>query len=274
MGKKIMRTIPKHMYLEAAQKFHWATHEHFVLWMTGDLKRHRRTETMLPRLVEMGKLIARNYGRKVIYTVPRRKNDNDVEHGLACTEGLVRCYISQPGIVYPEHKFRRKGNLVVPEWGIKNDIGNMLLFEYCTYSNFKHGEVKSKVTRYTNRLSRIEKQFKSKSFVLFVIDIDRYEVLKWVDENKPVGDSSVFPDYDPFFFTDYDTFLKSEIGGQLYDSIYINGDDGYAYPLRRREKRLMRKQGGRKPMKLEKKKKRKEKGLRHRPRNNNKKLSL
>jgi hypothetical protein len=225
-----MRTIPKHAYLEAAQKFHWATKEHYNLWMTGERGRHRRTESILPRLVTNGKLVARNFGRKIVYTVPRRKNNRDIDHGLACTEGLVRCYLSQPGIVFPEHKFRRKGNLVVPEWGIKNN-GKILLYEHCSYSNFKHGEVQSKITRYTENLSRIEKQFNSRAYVLFVIDTERWEVMKWVQERTPVGNPSIFPEYDPFFFTDYDTFLESGLGEQLYDSIYINGDDGISHPL-------------------------------------------
>ena len=217
-----MHTISKHIYLEAGQKFHWATKEHFILWLTGERKRHRRTEMMLPRLVRKGKLVARNFERKIIYTVPRRKNDDKVEHGLACTEGLVRFYRSKPGVVIPEQKFRSRGYGIVPEWGIKYD-GKILLYEYCTYDNFKRGEVKGKITRYNRNLPNIENKFKSSAIVVFVIDDTRMEVDRWVQERMPVGEQ--------FFFTDYDTFLKSVYGEQLIDPIYIWGEDGWPYPL-------------------------------------------
>lgn len=223
-----MRTIPKHKYLEAAQKFHWATKEHFILWMTGELKRHRRTETMLPRLVEKGKLVSKWYtdeifGRRKVYTVPRRKNDDKFEHGLACTEGLVRCYLSEPSYVYPEHKFRGFGN--VPEWGIQYK-SKMVLYEHCTYSNFKHGEVKKKVQKYMDTLYDIEDEFRSLAIVIFVIDDTEQEVQNWVWRWMPMGEE--------YFFTDYENFLKIPIGMQYDAPIYIWGEDGKKYALRRK----------------------------------------
>ena len=179
-----MRTISGYEYLEAAQKFHWAKKEHYIRWF-GKEGRHRRTETMLHRLVGKGKLVARNYGRPLIYTVPRRKNDDKIEHGLACTEGLVRFWNSRKGEVIPEHKFRR--NKIVPEWGIKYD-GKILLYEFCTHDNYKRGKVKLKVTGYANYLYNIESQFKAEAIVLFVIDADRWAVDGWVQENMPVGE--------------------------------------------------------------------------------------
>jgi len=181
-----MRTISKYIYLGIAQKFHWATKEHFILWLIGELKRHRRTETMLPRLVKKGKLIARNFGRRMIYTVPRRKNDKHIEHGLACTEGLVRFYLSKKGEVIPEHKLRNQGNRVVPEWGIKYE-GKILLYEHCTYDNFRRGKVKAKVSMYRSFLPNIESQFNARANVLFVIDANRRKVDGLVQENMPIG---------------------------------------------------------------------------------------
>jgi hypothetical protein len=221
MGEKTMSiTIPKHIYLDVAQKFHWAAKEHFILWLTGELKRHRRTETMLPRLVRKGKLMAQNWGRKIVYTVPRRKNNRDVEHGLACTEGLVRFWLAKNGLVYPEHKFR--GNGVVPEWGIKYD-GKVILYEHCTYDNFKRGEAQKKITMYQNNLANIENQVNAEAMVVFVVDVDRWTLQHWVDERLPIG-----PQY---FFTDYDNFLKSPYGDQLIEPIYIWGEDGWPYTL-------------------------------------------
>lgn len=176
---------------------------------------------MLHRLVGKGKLVTRHYGRPLIYTVPRRKNDDKIEHGLASTEGLVRFWNSKKGEVIPEHKLR--GNQIVPEWGIKYD-GKMLLYEFCTYDNFKRGKVKSKVTGYSNYLYNIESKFDAEAIVLFVIDADRWAVDGWVQEHMPVGEQ--------FRFTDYDTFLKTPQGEQLIEPIYIWGEDGNPYPLR------------------------------------------
>ena len=197
------------------------------MWLTGEVKRHHRTEKMLLRLVRKGKLVAKNDGRKVIYTVPRRKNNRDVRHGLACTEALVRFYRSKEGIVIPEHKFTRQQNGVVPEWGIKYPGGMMVLFEFCTYDNFKRGAVKSKVKRYLKNLYNIESKFQAEAFVVFVIDIDNWAVQDFVLKNMPIGEQ--------FFFTGYDNFLKSPIGEQLDTSIYIWGEDGNKYPLRRKD---------------------------------------
>src|SRR5512141_2425552 len=94
--------IPLNAYLDAASVFHWATKRHYQLWFTGQARtRHRRTESVLRRLTQSGKLRAVYYGKKLIYAVPRRskgtKNDefaglSKVVHGLACTECLVRFY--------------------------------------------------------------------------------------------------------------------------------------------------------------------------------------
>jgi hypothetical protein len=43
-------------YLAAGQLFHWATVEHYRLLFTGSDRRHKRTEIMLPRLVQERKL--------------------------------------------------------------------------------------------------------------------------------------------------------------------------------------------------------------------------
>jgi len=216
-----MRTISRHKYLWIAQRFHWATKEHFILWFTGKLDRHSRTEKSLPRLVKMGKLIAIKFGKRLIYTVPRRKNDDNYEHGLGCTECLVRVMKCNPGEIIPEHKFR--GFNVVPEWGIK--YKNLLrLFEFCTADNFSRGrEMNSKITRYTNNLMDIEENFGSESTqIIFVADVPREDVQEFVDEKLPGED---------FLFTDYESFLNVPIGEQMKPEIYIWGKDGKSYSL-------------------------------------------
>lgn len=112
-------TIPIDRYIEAAQVFHWFTKEHIILWLLGFLKRHRRTESVLLRLVRKGKLHSLKFGKRLIYIVPRKtkgklpvllkekpgyepkrteaaiKQKNKIEHGLACTECLVRFFLSR-----------------------------------------------------------------------------------------------------------------------------------------------------------------------------------
>src|SRR5688500_6297180 len=112
-------TIPIDKYIEAAQVFHWFSKEHIILWLLGFLKRHRRTESVLLKLVRKGKLRSVKFGKRLVYTVPRRTKGklpsllkekpgyepkvteaaiagrNKIVHGLGCTECLVRFYRSK-----------------------------------------------------------------------------------------------------------------------------------------------------------------------------------
>lgn len=224
MGKKRLSTISKYKYLQASQVFHWAKNEHYITWFGKENGRHRRTESMLPRLVRKGKLVARSYGKRLIYTCPRRKGDKNIEHGLACTESLVRFYRSDPkGEIIAEHHFRGCGS--IPEWGIRYPNGMMLLYEFCTADNYaRSGIVAGKITRYINNLSKIERKYDAQAIVLFVIDATRRKVDRYVQKIIPAGEQ--------FYFTDYKTFLYEPIGEQLSAPIYIWGEDGWPYSLR------------------------------------------
>lgn len=242
MGKNRNSIIGKAAYLEAAQVFHWATKEHFIIWFTGERERHKRTETILPRLVRNGKLTALRYGHSLIYSVPRMnrelKNgdrlyddyDEDMEkklkvkHGLGCTEGLVRIWRSNmAGVIIAERHFR--GFNIVPEWGILYNNHKLLLFEFCTRDNsVRTNVVKGKLTRYRNNLPYIEEKFYgAKAIVMFVLAVRRPIVKRIVGEVRPAGD--------PFFFTDYKSFLEVPHSKQLTTPIYIWGEDGESYPL-------------------------------------------
>src|SRR5258707_14355714 len=70
--KMARNTIPMDRYIEAAQVFHWATKEHFSLWVTGRLDRHRRTESGLYNLVLKDRLRCVRVGQRLVYTDPRR----------------------------------------------------------------------------------------------------------------------------------------------------------------------------------------------------------
>ena len=212
-------SISQKRYLEVAQNFHWAGREHYQLWFTGSLKRHKRTEVMLPRLVKKGKLKAYRFENRLVYTVPRRDKTNTyylkIDHGLACTEGLVRIWRSNmEGKIISEKEFRGMG--VVPEWGITSPEGKTLLFEFCTQDNF------NRTTLIKNKIYRYKKFLMDSQIVLFVIDVSKDKVKRFVDRYLP-GDQ--------FLFTDYERFLEVPIGQQLQAPIYIWGKDGSENPL-------------------------------------------
>jgi len=262
-------TIPIDRYIEAAQVFHWFTKEQIILWFLGILKRHRRTESMLHRLVRKGKLRSVKFGKRLVYTVPRRTKGkqpvllkekasyqpkvtetaiagrNKVLHGLACTECLVRFYRSRiDGEIIAERYFYGLG--AVPEWGIRYPNGKLLLLEFSTEDNFRRTNMmKGKINSYIRHLEKIEEKFQAKAIVLFVIDVPRVTVESFVGSLRREvcsvadGDASAlyggdsFP-LDPFFFTDYQTFLSVPIGQQLAARIYI-WIDGKEYPLKKND---------------------------------------
>lgn len=226
-----MCTISKDNYLKVAQVFHWATRDHFAIWYTGKPGRHKRTEVMLPRLVKKKLLTCTRYKKSIIYSVPRinRKRIEGLqfyplfEHGLGCTEGLVRFRRADPtGIIIPERELRGYG--VVPEWGMLWNKG-LLLFEFCTEDNWRRRSlITGKLTRYKRAIFKFEAKFSAEAAVLFVADVNRWDVDRFVQKVMPTSKN--------FFFTDYQTFLKTPIGEQLIDPIYIWGMDAWPYPLR------------------------------------------
>jgi hypothetical protein len=221
------QTLSQKRYLQAAQVFHWATQDHFTLWFTGSTKRYRRTEAVLPRLVKKGSLVATKYGKKMVYACPRRVRQPGfflkVDHGLGCTEGLIRFWWSDMRAEIIEERFFY-GCGSVPEWGLRYESKKMILFEYCTADNFNRTNViKSKLAAYQNNLETINRRFKVDSIIIFVCDVPRDKITKLVLDNKPIGL--------PAFFTDTEMFTRISIGKQLEAPIYIWGEDGLAYPL-------------------------------------------
>jgi hypothetical protein len=220
-------TISQKRYLSAAQIFHWATQDHYTLWFTGSTDRSKRTEAILPRLVKKGSLVAYRHGKKLVYTCPRRIRRPGfvakVEHGLGCTEGLIRFWWSdQRAEIVEEHCFYGCGS--VPEWGLRYDSGKMILFEYCTANNFGRINVmKAKLAAYRQHLDTINRRFNREGVIVFVCDVPRMKLQSFLEEIKPTGL--------PVFFTDYDMFKRVGIGQQLNAPIYIWGEDGLSYPL-------------------------------------------
>ena len=94
-----------------------------------------------------------------------------------------------------------------------------------------------KINAYIRNLEKIESKFQAKAMVVFVIDVPRDTVKRYVGSlGREVGSltgvrdgGDSFP-FNPFFFTDYETFLKVPLGKQLYEPIYF-WSDGKKYPL-------------------------------------------
>src|SRR6266498_3015254 len=184
--------IPTEVFLDWAEVFHWATKRHFQLAITGhESKRHRRTEIVLRRLSQRKKLRTLRYGKKLIYALPRKTKKIDefefqskIYHGLACTECLVRFYRSKvDGEIIAERFFRGCGS--VPEWGIRYPNKTMLLLEFSTKSNFLYSELMNgKINAYIRNLPAIEQKLQAKAIVLFVLDVPRDTVKKYVESLK------------------------------------------------------------------------------------------
>jgi hypothetical protein len=222
-----MRTLSKEDYLKAAQVFDWATREHYTVWFTGKTDRHRRTEVMLPRLVEKGKLRAVRYGNRLVYCAPKYKRSDRIlpeliNHGLGVTEGLVRIWRSDmSGAIIPSRFFRGLGS--IPEWGMQFE-NSVLLYEYSTRDNF-YQTIKEKVKRYNDSLEKIQQRLGKKVVVVFNIAVHRGNLLGWILKYQPDG---------PFMFIDEQTFNSMPIGKQLITPIYLWGGDGQPYPLKTR----------------------------------------
>lgn len=214
-------------YLRAAQIFEWATKEHYALYFTGSEKRHRRTERVLPKLVQQKKLISAKYGKRLVYSAPRQGRNKEhllfIEHGLGCTEGLIRFFWGKMNCeIIPERFFKGCGS--VPEWGIRYSDGKMLLFEFSTSHDFHYSnKIRNKLAAYRKNLENINNKFSAESIILFVFDVPREKVVRMVEKLQPLGTH--------VFFTDYTTFKNVPIRKQFEAPIYIWGRDGKSYPL-------------------------------------------
>jgi hypothetical protein len=241
--------------LRIVRLLRWVTRFILGLFFGGGVKRIKALERLLPALERDGLLVSEWHRGEKVYSIARKKRVKPVsiEHEIACALILVilwRCRMEE-GEIVQERAFRSFE--IVPEGGIcySEERGTMLIFEYCTRSNFKHGGVmKSKITRYRKYLSQMEAKFKRNITVLFVIDIERSQVKEFVQRmsnflsvtdsgfdgmgEREAGSDAVgvptalhagdrFP-FDPFFFTDYQTFKTVPMGDALIARIYFWSD--------------------------------------------------
>lgn len=105
--------------------------------------------------------------------------------------------------------------------------------------------MKAKINAYLRHLEKLEEKFQAKAIVLFVIDVSRVKVRDFVGTVKREAGSAAdggasafvagdrFP-LNPFYFTDYKTFLGVPLGQQLAAPIYI-WNDGKEYPLKKHD---------------------------------------
>jgi hypothetical protein len=247
-------TITEDDVLRAIRMLRWVSRSTLEMYFGGAEKRIKALEVMLPDLERDGRLFSERQGGEKIYWIARKDNVKplSMEHEAACADILVtlwRCRMGE-GEVVPERAFRGFG--IVPEAGIRysEERNTMLILEYCTQSNFTHGGVmKSKITRYIKYLPQMEARFERGITVLFVLDIERSAVRKFVqrmvsifgDDHKGydgtgeredgsaggvpppsyVGDT--FP-LNPFFFIDYQSFKSVPVGQALTAKIYFWND--------------------------------------------------
>jgi len=215
--------ISQDTYLKVAQIFNWAKSEDFILWFTGKTDRHRRTEAILPRLVKRGKLRAASYHKRLVYTVPRLAkspafdDEYQIEHGLGCTDCLVRFVLSDRNVVIvPERKFR--GSQIRPDGGLIYPNGWRLMYEFGTQDNSKRlGVLKNKIDRYLNVM-------KDNHQIVFVLDLPREKVTEIINK---------LPAHEAIWYIDYQTFKDIPFGKSLETPVYVNGGNGDILPLRK-----------------------------------------
>ena len=219
------------MVLKWVRFFRYVKRSQLALLFMGTRQRIKALEVALPALERGGKITSTWLDGEKVYS-PVRKNlvrPVSLEHEVEVTEILIllwRCRMEESELV-PERTLR--GHAVVPEGGIRysKERGTGLVFEYCTRKNFNHGGVmKSKITRYQKHLARIEAKLRRSVNVLFVIDIDRDTVRRFVFRMQPLLDVPVISSLTgeeryPFFFTDYQTFTSVPVGQALTAKIYF-----------------------------------------------------
>jgi len=189
------------------------------MWFYGDTKRHRRTEYLVPRLKEEGKIVVIRWGNRNLINALKHKHDTHYDHGNGVTEIIVRIWRSDMGSTIVPIRFFR-GRRIIPD-GAFLFGRRLMLLEFCTSDNV-HQRLKSKMECYQENLAGVEEKFQASAFVVFVLDIPREQISIFLQGRENL---------DSFFFVDYATFKSVPIGQQLKAPIYIWGGDGKEYAL-------------------------------------------
>ena len=195
--------------------------------ITGERKRLKAVEYHLPRLVESKQLTAVRDGKRLVYKYGNKngKAKTNLKHDLMCTQIILRFLLQDEGEVVNEQFFQESKDIftLIPDWAVLFRR-SILACEYSTANNFSRKPLmRQKIKQYKKALPIFEDFFEVPAVVMFIFDVPRYEVKRFVDENE-TGNS--------FYFTDLASFMNLPKGKELGESIYIWGGDGKSYPLR------------------------------------------
>jgi hypothetical protein len=214
MGELIMD------FMEVA---HWASKRQIEIGVRGyATRRYTTLERFLKRREKNHKLRVTwmrdtKHGTIKVYAKPRKTknfdpyNFEDLYHGYCTTECLIRFMTTQEGVTIEERAFKGYGR--VPEFGIQYENGTLLLCEFSTkHDTHYSGKIRGKLGGYDECLDRIDEDFNARAGVVFILDVPRQEVEDRLKRWQPDG---------PYWFTDYETFLKVPMGQALIAPIYF-----------------------------------------------------
>jgi hypothetical protein len=216
--------------LEVMEILPWASKRHVQLWIRGEApKRDSGIEGALKQLVDRKKLktVTIGNGPQLAYTRRRVINEEEVPHFLGNSECLVRMKLASPeALVISEKELKGQRFGVIAEGGFHYPNGALLLLESSTKRDWKKTRrLERKITAYRKSFKKIKEAYGATPFVLFVADVDRELVARMVAEF-----STRAQEEDLFYFTDYETFKKVEIGEARHAAIYYFAD-GKEYNL-------------------------------------------
>jgi hypothetical protein len=217
--------------LGAMEVLPWASKRHIQLWVRGEApKRDSGIEGTLLQLVDEEALRAVTYKsgfRDLAYTARKKINKYEIPHYLANSECLARFKVAGDALPISENELKGQRFKVVAEGGFfYPNRGTLLLLEYSSARDWKKTRrLTRKIAAYRNHIGKIGEAYGATPFVLFVVDVDRELVARLVDELAVTA-----TDEDPFYFTDYETFKKVEMGQARNAEIYYFMD-GKEYSL-------------------------------------------
>ena len=206
---------------------HWATNRQLQIWVRGFYtKRYSTIEEVYAQKVKRGDLREDHYGKPKVYAKPirtrggQRRHRPYLYHELSCMECYIRFQKSKKGKGIPGKGFEGLG--VLPDFSIEYDK-SILIGEFETEGDIEHHKrLEGKIVAYHRYLDDIQEEFGRIPVVVFILDIPRDSVRKWVRDLKPDG---------RIYFCDYQTLKQKELTEALRSSIYI-WRDGEEYALK------------------------------------------
>ena len=206
----------------------WFDQKDMAEWLIGARKRAKFVEYHLPKLVAQKKLIAVQFGRKLVYRVYRPHNNgiHHLTHDLMCTKLIIRFGNQNAGEIVSELFFLEEKERFgcIPDWAVLYS-SMVLLCEFSTADNFRRTHIMSrKLQAYRKYLHRFINYFDTDVSVLFIFDAPRNKV-------REFATIYAIPD-DPFFyFTDLTSLKEAPKAKLLTSPLYIWGGDGGSYTL-------------------------------------------